>query len=160
MTMIDDAHHLELAKTLFNHVWQLLELDERTPEQDAEMINAAHASAYHWSTVGTPLNVARGEWQISRVYAVVGRGIPATDHASRCLELCEAHELGAFDTAFAHEAVARAALVCGDLAEAEGHIARARHLASGVEGADDRKWLEHELDSLDGMVSDMRPSEA
>ena len=31
------------------------------------MIHAAHASRYHWSQVGTKANLARGEWQVSRV---------------------------------------------------------------------------------------------
>ena len=37
------------------------------------MIHAAHASRYHWSQVGTKANLARGEWQVSRVYTVLGR---------------------------------------------------------------------------------------
>ena len=41
------------------------------------MLHAAHASRFHWGEVGEPVNFARGEWQISRVYAVLGRPEPA-----------------------------------------------------------------------------------
>ena len=63
----------QLAKDLFNHVWTLLEKERRTTAEDDEMIHAAHASRYHWGKVGEPVNLARGEWQCSRVYAVLGR---------------------------------------------------------------------------------------
>ena len=85
-TALDQAARRQLAVDLFNHVWTLLDTDERTPEQDVEMIHAAHASRHHWGEVGTPVNVARGEWQISRVYATLGRGEPALFHAQRCLD--------------------------------------------------------------------------
>ena len=54
------------------------------------MIHAAHASRYHWGEVGDDVNLARGEWQCSRVYAVLGRGEPALWHARRCVEIAEA----------------------------------------------------------------------
>ena len=43
----------QLAVDLFNHAWTLIELPERTPEQDDELIHAAHASRHHWAAVGT-----------------------------------------------------------------------------------------------------------
>ena len=54
------------------------------------MIGAAHASRYHWSKAASGVNRARGDWQCSRVYAILGRGEPALWHARRCLELVEA----------------------------------------------------------------------
>ena len=74
----------QLGVDLFNRAWTLMEADERTPEQDYELINTAHASAYHWAQVGTAANRARSEWQLSRVYTVVGRAEPALHHAARC----------------------------------------------------------------------------
>ena len=66
----------QLAVDLFNRAWTLMETDERTEEQDDELINTAHASAYHWTQVGTPANRARSEWQLSRVYTVLDRPSP------------------------------------------------------------------------------------
>jgi len=37
------------------------------------MIHAAHASRFHWGEIGKPINLGRGEWQISRVYSVLNR---------------------------------------------------------------------------------------
>ena len=57
------------------------------------------------------------EWQISRVYSVLERGEPALYHAKRNLEICQEHEIGDFDLAFAYEAMARAHKVLGNTAE-------------------------------------------
>ena len=106
-TAIDPGTHRALAVDLFNHVWTLLEMPSRTPMQDDEMIHAAHASRHHWGVVGEPANLARGEWQCSRVYSVLGRAEPALWHARRCLAICEEHGIGDWDIAFAWEAIAR-----------------------------------------------------
>jgi hypothetical protein len=104
------------AVDLFNEVWRLLELPARTAAEDDRMLHAAHASRYHWGEIGEPVNFARGEWQVSRVYAVLGRAEPALYHARCCLAISEEHGIGDFDIAVAHEAIARAAAVAGDTA--------------------------------------------
>ena len=110
----------QLAVDLFNRVWTLIELPERTAEQDDEMIHAAHASRYHWGEVGTKANLARGEWQVSRVYTVLGRSEPALYHAHRCLAYVEEGD-GVEDwIPFAFEALSRAQAVAGDLGESRG----------------------------------------
>lgn len=44
--------HRYFAATTNNRAWEL-SVKERTAREDQEMLNAAHASAYHWSAVGT-----------------------------------------------------------------------------------------------------------
>jgi tetratricopeptide (TPR) repeat protein len=140
----------QLAVDLFNHAWTLMELDGRSAEQDDELIHAAHASRHHWAAVGTPANLARGEWQVSRVYTVLGRVEPALHHARRCLAYCEANPdaLEDWDLAYAHEALARAHALAGEADEAERHAARARALSARVAGAKDREHLEADLATL------------
>ena len=82
--------HKAFAVECFNLVWGLLDKADRTAEDDERMVHAAHASRFHWGEIGTPLEFARGEWQISRVYAVLGRSEAALHHAQRSLDLCEA----------------------------------------------------------------------
>jgi hypothetical protein len=141
--------HRRLAVELFNHVWTLLELASRTPEQDDELIHAAHASRWHWSKAGTTVNLARGEWQISRVYAVLGRPEPALWHARRCLAYVEAaDDAEDWDVPFAHEALARASLVAGDTGAAAGYAAKARELGEAIVDPEDRELLEKDLATL------------
>jgi hypothetical protein len=142
--------HRQLAVDLFNHVWTLMEQPKRTRERDDEMIHAAHASRHHWSKVGTGANLARGEWQISRVYAVLSRAEPALYHAKRCLAYCEAHpdDLEDWDLPFAYEALARAHGIAGATPEAKGFAERARELGERIGDDEDREHLLAALDAL------------
>ena len=146
---VDVADRRQLAVDLFNHVWTLLERSDRAPLEDDELLHAAHASRYHWGEVGEPVNLVRGEWQCSRVYAVLGRSEPALWHAHRCLALCEEHGIGDFDLAFAHEAIARALRVAGDHAGADASVARAREAAAAIAEEEDRELLMSDLATVE-----------
>jgi hypothetical protein len=117
--------HRKFAVTLFNLVWDLLDKGERTTEEDDKMLHAAHASRFHWGEIGTPLELARGEWQVARVQAVLHRPEGAIYHARRCLAICEANGIGDFDLAFAYEALARAHAVTGEAARSREYLALA-----------------------------------
>ena len=133
---------------LFNHTWTLLEKPDRTPEQDDEMIHCAHASRYHWGEIGEPVNLARGEWQCSRVYAVLGRAEPALWHARRCVAIYEADGIAGWDIASGYEAMARAYLTAGDLAEVAAWKAKARPRSTSIDDPDDREVIEGDLATL------------
>jgi hypothetical protein len=145
-----EPDHRQLGVDLFNHVWTLMEMDERTPEQDDEMIHAAHASRHHWAAVGTGANLARGEWQISRVYVTLGRGEPALYHAGRCLAYCEASpdDIADWDIPYALEALSRAHLTAGNEEEAKSYAAQARELTAQIADEHDREHLEEDLATL------------
>ena len=78
---LDPETHRALAAGLFNRSWDLLEIEDRTARQDAELIDTAHASAWHWRQVGNAANEARGHWMLARVYSVLGHGAEAVYHA-------------------------------------------------------------------------------
>ena len=105
--------HRKMAAHLFNSTWGLLEKKRRTKEDNDTMIHMAHASRYHWGVAGGPKELAIGEWQISRVYAVLDRPEPSLYHAQRSLEICETSSIGGFPLAYAYEAVARAFAIAG-----------------------------------------------
>ena len=147
-TTLDPDTARQVAVALFNHVWDLLERSDRGPHDNDEMVHAAHASRYHWGRVGGPVNLARGEWQCSRVYSVLGRVEPALHHAHRCLDIATAHDLGPFDTGCGHEALARAYSVIGDLDAMVHHAAQAHALAAEIADAEDREILLADLSRL------------
>jgi hypothetical protein len=146
----DPALHRRLGVGLFNRVWDLLALERRTPEQDAEMMHAAHASAYHWSRVGEGPRLARAEWQCSWVYSELERAEPALFHAHRCEVMCRryADELEDFDLPAMHEALARAHLVAGNREEALHRLRLARDLCAKIVDPEDRGIIEAQIDSI------------
>lgn len=140
--------HRRLAVDLFNRTWELLDKNERTPAEVDEMIHAAHASCYHWSQAGTAVNLARGEWQISRVYSVLGRGEPARYHALRSLGICQENNIRDFDLAFAYEALARAAVVLEDNEGVEEYLALAKEAGDQIAEQDDKDYFFTELEKV------------
>ncbi len=140
--------HKKFAVDLFNFTWSLLDKPDRTPEDDDLMLHAAHASRYHWSRIGTPVHFARGEWQISRVYAVLKRAEPAIYHAQRCLQICQANGIGDFDLAFAYEALARAYALAGSKDESARYLALAKAAGEQIAEEDDRSLLFSDLATI------------
>ncbi len=147
---VDAATHRRLGVALFNHVWTLLETPDRTPAQTDEMIHAAHASRYHWTLAdGTqPINLGRGEWQCSRVYAVLGRGEPALWHAKRCLAYAQDPSAEDWDLAAAYESMARASAVAGDPGAAADWKARATAALEAIADPAEREVIEGDIATL------------
>jgi DNA-binding transcriptional MerR regulator len=137
-----------LAAALFNRVWELLEQGDRTPADDDEMVNAAHASRLLWSGIGDAQNLAIGDWQISRVYSVLGRAEPAVFHARRCLDHARGVEGQPWLLASAFEGLARAYAVAGDRAAASEWKAKAEARLAEVGDADDREIVERDIATL------------
>ena len=149
---LDEATHRQLGKDLFNPPWTLIEKADRTPTETDEMLHATHASSFHWSRGGGTLaNAARGQWQIARVYATLGRGEAAMWHANRCLELVaaaiKAGVADDWDMPAALEGLARAQAVAGDRAAATETRARARAALDGVADPEDRQIIEQDLET-------------
>jgi DNA-binding transcriptional MerR regulator len=137
-----------LAASLFNATWDLMEKGDRTPAEDDRMIHSAHASRYHWEQVGTAANLARGEWQCSRVYAVLRRAEPCLHHAQRVLDICQQNGIGDWDLGFAYEALARGSAVAGDGAAARMWTERALAAAGGIAEEEDRALLLADLETI------------
>lgn len=148
---LDAAQHRQEAVALFNLVWEYLNEKSRTPQDDDQMIHAAHASRWHWSHGGDaagPEQLAVGEWQCSRAYAVLGRGEPALHHARAALRICEESDLGDWVLAAAYEAQARASAVAGDSDAAREWLERARAATAEIEDPEDRVVIEADLATI------------
>ena len=145
---LDAQTQKALAAALFNRVWELLEKSDRTPADDDEMVNAAHASRLLWTGIGDAQNWAIGDWQVSRVYSVLGRAEPAVFHARRCLAHAEQVEGQTWLLASAYEGLARAYAVAGDRAAAGEWKAKAEQRLSEVEDPEDREIVERDLATL------------
>jgi hypothetical protein len=154
---IDADQHRALAVGLFNHVWELLGTPDRTPAMDSQMVHAAHASRFHWSQVGGPEQLAVGDWQCSRVYAVLGRAEPALHHARASLAICEEAGLGDWVRAAAYEALARASAVAGNEVDKAEWLTRARQATAAIVDAEDREVIEADLGTLGEPADAQKP---
>jgi hypothetical protein len=133
--------HRQFAVELNGRAWELLVQQDRSTQENEEMIHAAHASCYHWLRAGTGIHQQRGEWLISHVYAELGLGEAALRHAQRCRELTQEHaaEMADFDIAYSHEGLARAYAVAGDYGQAEQHLKLAKQAGQAIADKESKK---------------------
>lgn len=93
--------------------------------------------------------MAVGDWQCSRVYAVLGRSEPALHHARASLAICEEAGLGDWVLAAAYEALARASAVAGDDAGKAQSLAMARQAVAAIADPEDREVIEADLATIE-----------
>jgi hypothetical protein len=142
-----------LAARFFKLVWDLLGQSRRSAEEDLRMIHLAHASRALWQEAGGPEQWAIGEWQIARVYAVLGRAEPAIVHAQEAFRLAGDGALGRFLEVSTREGLARALWLSGETAAARQMALSARRLLAGIVDDDDHSVAESDLDDLDQIMS-------
>ncbi len=140
--------HKKFAIDLFNQTWDLIEKKDRNQSDIDRMINGAHASCFHWAIAGEPVNIARGEWQISRVYAILQRTEPCLYHAGRCLQVTLENDLKDFDLSFAYEAMARACYLAGDESETAKYMTLAEEAGAQIKDKGDRDYFFSELHTI------------
>ncbi|HEV7688807.1 MAG TPA: hypothetical protein VGQ80_19690 [Acidimicrobiia bacterium] len=140
--------HRRFAVELFNRSWDLLEQPHRSPDDDAEMLAAAFASAWHWRQVGTAENIALGDHQIAKVASQVGQPKLALQYARRALEAMEIGHFGDWQVAAAYEGMARACAVSGDIAGRDYWVQRCTIALGAVPDAGDRSVVAEQLLNL------------
>ena len=66
-----------IAAQANNRAWRLSESTGRSPQEDEDMLQAAHASMYFWKLVGTAGNRAHAAQLVAHVYALLKLPNPA-----------------------------------------------------------------------------------
>jgi hypothetical protein len=140
--------HRKQAIDNFNATWDLIDKKDRTREDDIKMIHTAHASRYHWGEIGSALEFARGEWQISRVYSLLRMFESSFYHGDYSLKLCEENGIGDFDLAFAYEAIARAYMINNNKEFMEKYLKLALEASHNISDDGDREYFLSELKSI------------
>jgi hypothetical protein len=140
--------HRRFAVELFNRSWDLLEMPERSSDDDAEMLAAAFGSAWHWQQVGTAENLALGDHQIAKVASHVGQPALALHYARRALEAIEIGHFGDSQVAAAYEGMARACAAVGDIAQRDYWVQRCTIALGAVPDAADRSVVAEQLLNL------------
>lgn len=148
MDPTQDAHR-EMAKQANGRVWELLDRPVRSRDEQAEIVEAAYASLYHWRLAGTEVHRQRGLWLLSRVHTVLGDGGQAVEFAQACLEWTNAHEhlMQDFDMAYAHEGMARALALVDRHEAARSHLQAARDAGARIADPEDRSIFTADLEA-------------
>jgi hypothetical protein len=147
-----EEFHRETAKRCFNEAWDYLEKKERTADDEQQMLHLAHTARYHRSFVGTDRNFAIGDWQISRVYAVLNEPRLALHFAKSSLERMQKNNLSDI-LCTGYEAMARAYAVGKEYDTARGYIKLARdQLAKSNVDEEDRKIYSDQIRDTERLI--------
>lgn len=142
------AAHRFFSASCFNQAWDFIDKSDRTPAETDDMLQLAHASAWHWRQRPDCTNdkLSTSYWQLSRVYALAGESQRATRYGKLALEASQGE--APFLTAYGYEALARAAAVAGDRALAAKHLEDVKRFLSQVTDEQERKLLQKDIDSI------------
>ena len=145
--------HKQVAKETNNGIWPVLDKEDPTQGELENALHMAHASRYHWSKVGTAVNLVRAEYMISRVYSAMNRSEPALYHANRGLEIAEDAEktdsnFKDWDMPFVYEALTKAHAAAGNKSDCKTYMDKAQKLIDGLSDPEDKKICQGELDKV------------
>ncbi|SDR18520.1 hypothetical protein [Pseudovibrio sp. Tun.PSC04-5.I4] len=142
--------HRSIAIELNQRAWSLLEKQDRTHEDNDELLHVAHASLWHWLQAGTKKNHQRGLWLVGRIHVLQGNGEAAMRYAEKTMELTETNkeDMAEYDHAYAHELLARATLLAGDQSKAAALYERAARLGQLIDGEQNRKIFFSDLEAI------------
>ena len=149
------AAHRYFAPSAFNLAWKFLDLPERTADDAEHLLEASYASLWHWRQRDDcePRRLAVGYWQLSRIFAVLGRAAGAEHYGQLSLKYAS-DGTKPFFRGYAYEALARAAALAGDEHACHERLEQARRWAEQVDEADEQKTL---LDDLATITVAPRP---
>lgn len=135
-----DQHswHKRFAIDCNNRAWELA-AKTRTTTQDREMLDAAHASAWHWGQIGNELNRMRAMMLLAEVHALLGYGGSAFALSQEMRAYFLSRETADWERAFAHAIHAHAAHAAGRLAEHRDAYREAANAVQAIADVEDRR---------------------
>ena len=110
--------HRRFAARANDHGWDLVEAPDRCAAEDRHMLHLAHAAAYHWSAIGTPLHKARADLLVAAAHAQLGLGPTAVTFAAAAWDEIEKNDPEAWERCLAHAILAHAFHAAGS---SDGH---------------------------------------
>lgn len=129
----------QTAVSCNNRAWELAVKQRSTPE-DREMLDAAHAAAWHWARIGTELHQMRATMLLAEVHALLGHGQTALQLATPMREYFLARrDTPDWEQAFTHSIFAHCALRAGESETYRAAYALAAAALATIADDEDRK---------------------
>ncbi len=125
-----------LASQANNRAWTLSESLSRTPEEDEEMLQAAHAAMYFWKIVGNSKNHAHAAQLVAHVYALLGLAGPAQRFQAKSQPVFLGEGAEPWELAMAHAVAANVAAASMDTQAQREHYEKALHLLDTLPDAE------------------------
>ena len=87
-----------------------------------------------------------GQYTLSRVHAILGKGKEALSYAEETLRLTMEQDLKDFDLAYSYEALARANAALGNKTECVKWLQKAQEAGTLIQGEENKKYFISDLE--------------
>ena len=143
--MMGDPEERELAVSLYNRCWELLETEGRSTDDDVELITCALASRHHWRNAGGQQEWIISDWMAARAAGAVGAIDLALVFAHRANDAVTQGDFPDWLVASTAEGVTRAFGDAGKAEEFGAWFAKAERLIEVIVDEDDRGLIARQL---------------
>jgi hypothetical protein len=130
-----------LAAQANNRAWRLSESTSRTPQEDEEMLQAAHAAMHFWKIVGTVGNHAHAAQLVAHVYALLKLPGPAQYYLAKSEPFFLGQECEPWERACALAVKASVASAAGQSQVHARTYREAEQLIAALHDPEDREIL-------------------
>ena len=130
-----------LAAQANNRAWRLSESSSRSPQEDEEMLQAAHASSYFWRIVGNAGNKAHAAQLLAHVYALLKLPNPAAHYFAQAEPFFFDRECEPWELACARAVKANVAASAGQSDVHARSYREAARLIAALPDPEDREIL-------------------
>jgi|FLOH01.1.fsa_nt_gi hypothetical protein len=121
-----------------NRAWTLVEQENRTPGENNEMLNTAHAAAFHWEYFAKELNSMRATMLLAEVHALMNLGETAFQYAEVVKAYFINQETPDWELAFTYAIHAHAAFSAGKIEIFKESYAEALKAIEAINDEEDR----------------------
>jgi hypothetical protein len=137
--LLPESWHRFFAITANNAAWDMSESLEDVLNH-TELLDAAHASAWHWRVAGTTINQMRSTMLLALIHARMDMGPSAWNYAESMKKyFTEISETSDWELAFVYAIHAWAALACGKLDEYKVSHHKASECLEAIKDPEDRE---------------------
>jgi hypothetical protein len=136
--LLPESWHRFFAITANNAAWDMSESLEDVLNH-TELLDAAHASAWHWRVAGTTINQMRSTMLLALIHARMDMGPSAWNYAESMKKyFTEISETPDWELGFVYAIHAWAALACGNLDEYKVSYHKAIECLEAIKDPEDR----------------------
>jgi len=141
--MPPDVPHRSLGASTYNACFDLLD-EERSAEEDLDLLELAFASRHHWRRAGGAREFAISDWMVSRCFAALGQGELSLRFAQLARDEAP-HDAPAWLRASLLEGLARAHAACGEKAARDDAVRAATGLLADEPDEESRAVIAAQL---------------
>jgi hypothetical protein len=144
----DEIDHRSLGIASYQRCWELLDRDNRSKNDEVELLTEAFTARHHWLLAGGTQEWIISDWMVARAAAAVGDGPLSVRFAVRADAATKDTDVDDWLRASTAEGVARAYAALGDATNRDLWAETSARLVEAIADDEDRALIADQLASV------------